>query len=181
MNTNEILAAYDEQGIDVMAVASTLVAYETAERNYPLACAQTPLISATIDAGRMTGAAIAKALGVTAMTISRKAAAGRIVAAHPTIDPMAVVKWANVNTIKAAKDLAPLTTEEVEAVICPKTEARVKSEEEKDLDALKRVLARAVAAHESGDDDRIAALRAGLYLVGDALDGVTETEEEEVA
>lgn len=152
---------------------------DSADTAYGDRCKQTPAIWAAIESGRLTPADIAAKTGVTTMTIGRRKAAGGILAAHPRLNARDAVKYANSHNQKECKAIMALTFDEARAIVSPPKS--VKSEAEKDSEALARLLTRARKVHESGDSTRIAAMRASLYAIGDALDGVTVDAEEDIA
>jgi hypothetical protein len=178
-NYTDMIALATEQGITAVSVAQGMAAAEQALADYPTRCAQTVLVYATVEDKVMSRAAIARDAGISAMQVGRYYAAGMILAAHGDLDPVSVVNYANTHDKDACKDVAAMSDEDAEKAIKPQKGSSgggSKSEAEKDQEALTRLLGRIRKAHEEGDAARLDAIRTGLYLISDALEGA-ESEE----
>lgn len=159
MNTTEILAAYDEAGITADEVVTSLAAHERVVAEYSVRCAQTVIVTATVDSKRKSKADLARETGASAMQVGRYYAAGLILIAHPDLDAEQVMAYANTHTQAECKAVAKMTEEEAAAAVKPVKGAggSQKSEAEKDAEALTRLLSRIRKAAEEGDTARVEA------------------------
>ena len=185
MNSNDILASAD---ITAAQVVAGIYAAEKAQEEYPTRCAQTVIVTATVDAGVQSKSDIARdmaaatgcALSAAKMEVTRAYRSGQILMAHEELDPVQVKAYANKNDNKACAAVVAMTDEDAADAIAPtvKRGPSEKTDAEKDFEILARAARRAKDARESGDSARINAFREALYAIGDALDAI---EEEEVA
>lgn len=169
MNTNEILAAFDEQGITVNEVVTSLAAHEKVVAEYSVRCAQTVLVAAVVDSKRKSKADLARETGASAMQVGRYYAAGTILIAHADLDPEAVMAYANTHSQADCKRVAKMSEEDAQEEITPKKERSQKTEAEKDLAAIEALMKRIRKAGEAGDIDRVQALDSALTMLTDAL------------
>lgn len=189
MNTYaELIASANDEGITAVTVAQGMAAAEQALADYPTRCAQTVIVYATVEAKVMTRAAIAREAGISAMQVGRYYAAGMILAAHDSLDPVSVVNYANTHDKDECKAVAAMSDEDAAKAIAPQKGnggggGSSKSEAEKDLEAITRVLSR---IRKADSIDRVEALDKGLTELADAIAQAYEAvsnvvTEEEVA
>jgi hypothetical protein len=179
-NKNEITAtdaAFIADGVDAIEVLSSLVKAKQvkeeaeavkveAEVTYALRCAQTPAIYASIASGRLAPKDYAEATGLTTMTIGRYKAAGHVLYVHPGLNPEDVVKYANGHNTKECSALTEMTEEDARAIVSPEKEKSRKTEAEKDLEAITRVLSR---IRKADSIERVEALDGGITELVDAI------------
>lgn len=171
MNITEILAAFDEAGITADEVVTSLAAHEKVVAEYSVRCAQTVIVTATVDSKRKSKADLARETGASAMQVGRYYAAGLILIAHPDLDAEEVMAYANTHTQAECKAVAKMTEEDAAAEVKPAKgpKGSQKTEAEKDLAAIEALLKRIRKAGEAGDLQRVQALDSALTMLTDAL------------